>query len=137
MQRTGGRLPGVIAAVLLVPLLHGVRPIPAILLAQALNGVVLPFAAVFLLLVVNDRGLMGERGLNGPLSNALMSATVAVTLLLGVAGVLRAGATGFGIGDPDERLVLVAAGVIAAVLLVPLLHGVRRGRSAPARAPAG
>jgi manganese transport protein len=40
----------------------GVRPIPAILLAQALNGVLLPFAAVFLLLVVNDRALMGERG---------------------------------------------------------------------------
>jgi manganese transport protein len=115
----------------------GVRPIPAILLAQALNGVVLPFAAVFLLLVVNDRGLMGERGLNGPLSNLLMGATVAVTLLLGVAGVLRAGATGLGGADPDERMVLAAAGVIAALLLVPVLHGVRRGRSAPVRAAAG
>ncbi|HMB53664.1 MAG TPA: divalent metal cation transporter, partial [Thermoanaerobaculia bacterium] len=44
--------------------LSGVRPVPVILVAQALNGVLLPWVAVFLLLAVNDRGLMGER-LNG------------------------------------------------------------------------
>lgn len=108
--------------------LAGVRPIPAIILAQALNGVVLPFAAVFLLLVVNDRAVMGARGINGPLSNALMALTVAVTLVLGVSGVLRAAAAAAGMPDPGERAILGAAAVIAAVLLVPVLSSVRRRR---------
>ena len=64
--------------------LSGVRPVPAIILAQALNGILLPFAAVFLLLAVNDRGLMGEAGLNGTLANLAMSLVVLVALLLGV-----------------------------------------------------
>ncbi|HEX6037230.1 divalent metal cation transporter [Longimicrobium sp.] len=111
--------------------LAGVRPIPAIILAQALNGVVLPFAAVFLLLVVNDRGLMGDAGINRPATNVVTAAVVAVTLVLGVSGVLRAGASVIG-GTPTEGQILGTAGVIAAVLLVPLLMAVRRARRAPA-----
>ncbi|HEV2146964.1 MAG TPA: divalent metal cation transporter, partial [Longimicrobiaceae bacterium] len=123
------RFRAVWAGVLLVGVgfgVAGVRPIPAIILAQALNAVVLPFAATFLLLVVNDRVLMGERGLNGPLSNTLMAATVGVTLALGVSGVLRAAATAAGMADPGEGTVLLTAAAIAAVLLVPVLAGVRR-----------
>lgn len=106
----------------------GVRPIPAILLAQALNGVLLPFAAVFLFVVVNDRALMGERGLNGPAWNALTGCVVAVTLLLGAGGVIRAGASALG-GSPTEGQVLAAAGAAAALLGVPLAGWVRRARS--------
>ena len=40
--------------------LSNARPIPAILLAQALNGVLLPVVSVFLLRVVNDARLMAE-----------------------------------------------------------------------------
>ena len=89
--------------------LAGVRPIPAIILAQALNGILLPFVAVFLLLVVNDRALMGERGINGGWANALMGTVVLVTVVLGVAGVLRAGASAMGLAAPDETLLLLAA----------------------------
>ncbi|HST60958.1 MAG TPA: divalent metal cation transporter, partial [Longimicrobium sp.] len=112
--------------------LAGVRPIPVIILAQALNGVVLPFAAVFLLVVVNDRGLMGEAGINRPATNVVTAAVVAVTLVLGVSGVLRAAATTFG-GAPTEGQILGTAGAIAAILLVPLGMAVRRARRAPAR----
>lgn len=107
--------------------LAGVPPIPAIILAQALNGVVLPFAAVFLFVIVNDRALLGDAGINRPWVNAVMAAVVGITLLLGVTGVLKAGATAFG-GTPTEAQVVAVAGVIAAVLLVPLLLWVRRAR---------
>lgn len=114
--------------------LAGVRPIPAIILAQALNGVLLPFAAVFLLVIVNDRGLMGDAGINGPATNAVTAAVVAVTLVLGVAGVLRAAATTLG-RTTTEGQILATAAVIAALLLVPLFLWVRRARSiAPAAA---
>jgi Mn2+/Fe2+ NRAMP family transporter len=112
--------------------LAGVRPIPAIILAQALNGVLLPFAAVFLLVIVNDRGLMGDAGINGPATNAVTAAVVAVTLVLGVAGVLRAAATALG-RTTTEGQILGTAAVVAALLLVPLFLWVRRARSiAPA-----
>lgn len=114
--------------------LAGVRPIPAIILAQALNGVLLPFAAVFLFVIVNDRGLMGDAGINGPATNAVTAAVVAVTLVLGVAGVLRAAATTLG-RTATEGQILGTAAVIAALLLVPLFLWVRRARSlAPAPA---
>jgi Mn2+/Fe2+ NRAMP family transporter len=70
--------------------LADVKPIPAIILAQALNGVLLPFVAAFLLLAVNDVRLMGPRHRNGRLSNTVMVAAVAATVLLGALGVWQA-----------------------------------------------
>jgi len=70
--------------------LADVKPIPAIILAQALNGVLLPFVAVFLLLAVNDVRLMGPRHRNGRLSNTVMVAAVVATVLLGALGVWQA-----------------------------------------------
>jgi manganese transport protein len=113
-----------------------VRPIPAIILAQALNGVLLPFAAVFLMMIVNDRRLMGDEGINGRGANALMGAVVAATLVLGVSGVIRAGTSAFG-GTPTELAILVSAGLIAAVLLVPVVRWVRAARSGPAGGTGG
>ncbi|CAN5817382.1 Nramp family divalent metal transporter [soil metagenome] len=110
--------------------LAGVRPIPAIILAQALNGILLPFAAVFLLLVVNDRALMGERGLNGAFSNAVMGLVVAVTVVLGASNVLRAAATAAGLPTPGERLLLGVAAGVAAALAIPVALGVARRRRA-------
>lgn len=108
--------------------LSGVRPIPAILVAQALNGVLLPFAAVFLFVVVNDRRLLGARGINGSAWNVLTGGVVGVTLLLGASGVVRAAAGTFG-GTPTEAQVAGAAAVVAALLLVPMVAWVRRARA--------
>lgn len=57
-------------------------PEPAIVLAQAANGILLPLVAVFLLFVVNDRRIVGEAR-NGAAANGMMVAVVAVTLFLG------------------------------------------------------
>lgn len=109
--------------------LSGVRPVPVILVAQALNGVLLPWVAVFLLLAVNDRGLMGER-LNGLLSNVAMVGVVGVTLVLGVRGVVRAGAGAFGWGVVGEGWLVGVALVVGVGLSVPVGLAVRRGRAA-------
>lgn len=60
----------------------GVSPVPAIVFAQAANGILLPAVAGFLLLVVNDRIWMGER-VNGPLANVIGGVVVLVAALLG------------------------------------------------------
>jgi manganese transport protein len=107
----------------------GVRPIPAIILAQALNGILLPFAAVFLLLSVNDRTLLDARALNGPLSNALMSVVTAVTVVLGASGVVRAGFAAIGAGTPSQATVLGAGLAVLLLLAVPVARALRRRRN--------
>jgi Mn2+/Fe2+ NRAMP family transporter len=69
--------------------LTAVRPVQAIVLAQALNGALLPFVAIFLMIVVNDRKLLGERA-NGRFANLVLGLVVAVALGLGVRGIWRA-----------------------------------------------
>lgn len=74
--------------------LMGVRPVPAIVFAQAANGLLLPLIALFLLIVMNDRGLLG-RATNGWLANTLGVVVVALSTVLGVRAVLGAITSGF------------------------------------------
>ena len=67
--------------------LTGIRPVPAILFAQAANGVLLPAVAIFLVLAVNDRNLLGEYR-NGPVANIVAGVVVTVSLLLGARALL-------------------------------------------------
>ena len=66
-----------------------VRPIAAILFAQAANGLLLPIIAAFLLYVANDRSLLGSRA-NGALSNALGGTMVLVAAALGIRSLVLA-----------------------------------------------
>jgi manganese transport protein len=119
---------GGVLAVGIVFGLAGVRPIPAILLAQALNGVLLPFVAVFLLLAVNDRRLMGVEGLSSRPGAAALAAVMAVTVVLGAAGVLRAAAAVAGRSPPHEGALIVAGAAVALVLAPFALAGLLRAR---------
>lgn len=67
--------------------LTGLRPVPAILFAQAANGLLLPAVALFLLLVVNDAGWMGPHR-NRVWSNLLGGIVVTVTTVLGARALL-------------------------------------------------
>jgi Mn2+/Fe2+ NRAMP family transporter len=113
--------------------LSGVRPVPAIVFAQAANGVLLPFAAIFLLLAVNDRRLMGERGLNGGVSNAAMAAVALVALVLGLSQLGRAAAGATGLPLPPEGWLLAAAAILGIALAVPVTRRALRGRRAASR----
>jgi manganese transport protein len=127
----GWRYRGVWGVVLASGLLFGVsgvHPVPAIVAAQALNGLLLPLAAVFLLGAVNDRRLMGE-AVNGALSNSLMALVVAVSLLLGLLQLGRAGATLLGLPSPEGRWVLAAAAALTVLLAVPVGRWVARRRA--------
>lgn len=112
--------------------LTGIRPVPAIIFAQALNGVLLPVAALMLLLAVNDRILMGDR-VNGSVANIALGATVAATVVLGVSGVFRATAAAAAGEPPTETQILLAAAAVATLAAVPVVRAVKQRR---ARAPA-
>jgi manganese transport protein len=96
--------------------LADVRPIPAIILAQALNGLLLPFVAAFLLLVVNDVRLMGPEGRNGPFSNVVMGIVVVATVILGARNVVQAVAALPSLGLRSATSFLVLVGVVVTAL---------------------
>jgi Mn2+/Fe2+ NRAMP family transporter len=54
-----------------------------------MNGFVLPFISVFIVIVVNDPELMGRSKLNGWISNAFMGIVVWVTMVLGGMNILK------------------------------------------------
>lgn len=68
----------------------GIRPIPAIILAQAINGVLLPVVTIALLFAANDKALLGAAYANGFWSNFFTLFIVGVTCFLGLNNIWRA-----------------------------------------------
>lgn len=68
----------------------GFQPIPAIILAQALNGLILPFFSVFIVLVINHPDIMGQKRTNPLISNILLLVVVWITLVLGLLNLMKA-----------------------------------------------
>jgi hypothetical protein len=88
----------------------------------------LPFVAVFLLLAVNDRALMGRDGLNRISANVFLGLVVAVTLVLGATNVAKAGAAALGFPVPGETLLLGGSAALALLLAWPLGRRAARKR---------
>jgi Mn2+/Fe2+ NRAMP family transporter len=70
--------------------LSDVKPIPIIITAQAINGVLLPMVSIFLILAVNDPVIIPARYLNPPFLNLLMLLLTTTTTLLGVTNLTKA-----------------------------------------------
>jgi len=107
----------------------GIQPIPAIVLAQALNGILLPLVAQFLLLAVNDRRLMGEAGLNRAPANVAMAFVVATTFVLGLSNLARAVSRATPIAEPRPSVLLLSVTVALVVCAYPIGRAVIRGRT--------
>ncbi|MGD8539550.1 MAG: divalent metal cation transporter, partial [Candidatus Aminicenantes bacterium] len=78
---------GVILVGLSVSLLN-FSPIGVIVFAQVTNGLVLPVASIFLLIVLNSRRILGN-AVNNWRQNILGAATVAIVSLLGLWNILK------------------------------------------------
>lgn len=64
--------------------ISGVRPIPVILVVQALNGLVLPLLTAFLILLINDRILIPPAYRPSVFYNGILLLIFAMVLLMGV-----------------------------------------------------
>jgi NRAMP (natural resistance-associated macrophage protein)-like metal ion transporter len=121
-------LVAVAAAIVLIP--HA--PLGLITVAvQALAGVLLPSAAVFLLLLCNDREVLGP-WVNRPWLNALTTLIIGVLLVMSLILVATTALPGIDVGV----LALVLGGVLLATLAVAGVALVRRGRGGAPTAPA-
>lgn len=66
------------AAIILLP---GLNLIAIMLVSQVVNGILLPFLLIFMMLIVNDRSIMG-RHTNSRLNNALAWGTIVIVIAL-------------------------------------------------------
>ena len=96
--------------------ISGIKPVPAIILAQAINGLLLPFATVFLVIIVNDVKIIPRPSLNPPISNYLLLGVVTATSFLGLVNISKA--TGMLSGGPGNPLLAVLLSASAAITLL-------------------
>ncbi|NBB76508.1 MAG: divalent metal cation transporter [Bacteroidetes bacterium] len=114
-------------SVLLIGLFFGlleIRPEPAIVLAQALNGLILPLIAVILFFLMNQAELLPQQHQNGTALNVLTANVVCVTVVIGLTNLGRAIAATTG-WDFEHRFILIGSLLLFSLLLVPIIRRFR------------
>lgn len=112
---------GVLGVGLLFGLLD-LPPVPAIILAQALNGLLLPAVAVFLYRLINDRSLIPAGHRNASWLNGLTLLVVGVALLLGLLNLSRAAGRVLGV-DVGEGWLPWLGGICALLVAAVAWRG--------------
>lgn len=128
---TGMFFRGVWMAVLLIGILFGVtdiQPIPAIILAQALNGIILPLVAALLFIMVNDINLLNRETVNSLWYNLLMGCIVFITIVIGLSNVAKALSRVFEWPGIDETWILYLATGVAVIVSWPVIRLIRQNR---------
>jgi len=101
-----------------------IKPVPAIILAQALNGFLLPFISIFLYLVIQKS--IDKRFATYMITNILMLIVIYVTLIIGLNSAVKAIAR---LLDPGFVNTLTTQIIIASFSLVLIIIiGVRGGK---------
>ena len=80
---------GIVILIGVVTSAIGFEPLEVILIAQALNGIILPIIAILIFVIINKKGLLGKHK-NGPLMNVIGFLVVAVVSFLGIYSMIDA-----------------------------------------------
>lgn len=116
-----------------------VEPVPAIIMAQAFNGLILPFVSIFLFTIINDEKIMGREHVNSLASNIVMILVTWMTLVLGLVKIIKAfwsidfiqhlcrNILGRSIPSTDEFFVLSAS--LAVLITAAVVFFISRRRS--------
>ena len=101
--------------------LSQVKPIPIIILAQAVNGILLPFLAVAILLILNNKKIMQQHA-NKLAGNILLLLIVWVTCILGILNLLKAFYSTFGVAQSITNVILIVITLFS--LLITIVIGI-------------
>lgn len=126
-QATGWKYRLVWGVVIVCGLLFGasgIKPVPIIILAQALNGFLLPWLSIYLFLVLNDGKLMGQNKAS-LVNNILLLIVIFCTLCLGLLGILKA-INAAGAAIPVENESLFVIGLLSLLIVGVLIYKVGR-----------
>ncbi len=94
-----------------------VKPIPAIIAAQAFNGLILPFISIFLIIVINDPKVMKDK-VNSWLLNVLMIFVVWLTTVIGLLNLTKALSQMLKLELPDPDRVFLILSIISGLISV-------------------
>ncbi len=123
-DETGFRFRSIWIAVLAIGLFFGIlglQPVPVIILAQALNGIILPVIAIILFLLMNNDNVLPASYQNGLLYNIFTGIVVYTTVLIGLTNLSKALTSLTGIPLADQRLIIISSIVVFIILLKPIL----------------
>ncbi len=98
--------------------LLNIRTVPAIILAQALNGFLLPFVSIFLYMVIQKN--VYQKSIKAIIANILMLAVIFITLLIGLNSASRAAAGIFQASFHEGlifRIVVIALSVLIVIIV--------------------
>lgn len=115
--------------VLLIGILFGLlnfEPVPVIILAQALNGIILPVIAIILLLMINNSRIIEKQHQNKLFYNIVTAVVVFLSILIGLTNLFRAS---FKIVDSNwisPTTILLLSFVIFALFIIPLAKNIFR-----------
>lgn len=111
-------------SVLGIGLLFGVmelQPVPVIILAQALNGIILPVIAVILFLLMNNSWVLPDTYQNGIWMNLVTGVVAWLTILIGLTNLLRAVSRAAGFAMPDQSTLFILSVVLFFIVIAPIL----------------
>lgn len=97
------------------------QPVPVIILAQALNGIILPVIAVILYLLMNNSTILPGNHKNGPLMNLVTGMVVYLTILIGLTNLLRAVSRVAGFELTNQYILLVLSVIIFLLVSIPVV----------------
>lgn len=123
----GIRFRSVWMMVLLIGIIFGLlnfQPIPVIILAQALNGIILPVIAVILFLLINNPRIIEKKNQNKPVYNVITGIVVYLCVLIGLTNLLRASFRIFESAWISPTAILLFSFVIFAILMIPIFKNI-------------
>jgi hypothetical protein len=102
--------------------ISGVKPIPVILVVQALNGLILPLITAYLILIINDHELIPASFRHPNAYNVILILILGCVLLIGLNNIDKAVSSGFSLEQKDHfEWVLAATAISIAVFSIVLL----------------
>jgi Mn2+/Fe2+ NRAMP family transporter len=93
------------------------NPVLIIILAQAINGLILPFVAISIFFVINDKKIIPDNYRNGALANLVLMLIVGIMIFLGIFHLLGVAFKIMEISS-DIYLKMIIAGIISIIIVV-------------------
>ena len=112
---------GIVLATGLVFGILQLQPVPVIILAQALNGIILPVIAVILFLMVNNSGILPKSHQNKTFYNLFTGFIVYLTVLIGLSNFMRAVSRFTGFDLPGQTIILMLSAFLFLVVMIPVI----------------
>ncbi|MEX0944467.1 MAG: divalent metal cation transporter [Balneolaceae bacterium] len=100
--------------------LLGFRPVPIIILAQALNGVILPIIAIILFLLMNNDRVLSQNHQNGLFYNLVTSIVVYLTVLIGLTNLFRSISGFLDLEVLSQKNIVILSILIYMIVLIPI-----------------